>query len=162
MSGPHVRGSNSGGPTLAFQKARVRLLTLKFLRIRHNRQEGAAAVEFALLSSVLFVLIFGIIEFGQFYSQFVVFESAAREGARYAAVRDSSGAGPSTAEVAARIDQASTPYDRQGSVSVSPACTSATSGDPITVQWTQPFNITMPFVPPIDKDIEIRGVFRCE
>lgn len=46
---------------------------------------GVAAVEFALLVPFLFVLIFGIIEFGAvMYNQSVI-TNASREGARYAA-----------------------------------------------------------------------------
>lgn len=53
---------------------------------RHRRDDGAAAVEFALVSLVLFSILFGIIAFG-----FALFRQqsalhAAREGARLASV----------------------------------------------------------------------------
>jgi Flp pilus assembly pilin Flp len=51
-----------------------------------KREEGAAAVEFALLLPLLLILLFGIIEFGLIlYFQGVV-ASASREGARHGIV----------------------------------------------------------------------------
>jgi Flp pilus assembly protein TadG len=46
---------------------------------------GAAAVEFAIIAPLLFVLIFGIIEFGAILYNQAVITNASREGARYAA-----------------------------------------------------------------------------
>ena len=48
--------------------------------------DGAAAVEFALVSLLLLTLLFGIIQYGYFFFQSTAAESAAREGARAAAV----------------------------------------------------------------------------
>ena len=45
-------------------------------------QKGATAVEFAIVLSLLFTLIFGIIEFGLFIFNRQVITNAAREGAR--------------------------------------------------------------------------------
>ena len=132
-------------------------------RPKFSNERGAAAVEFALLSSVLFMILFGIIAFGQFYSRYTVFVGAAREGARYAAIRDlTTRQGPSVGAVTAKIDQAASPYTRTGAVSVSPACNDTTAGDPITVSWVQPFEIEILMIPTIEKDAEIKGVFRCE
>jgi Flp pilus assembly protein TadG len=51
-----------------------------------KREEGAAAIEFALLLPLLMLILFGIIEFGLvFYSQEVI-TNASREGARYGIV----------------------------------------------------------------------------
>jgi Flp pilus assembly protein TadG len=51
-----------------------------------KRQDGAAAVEFALVLPLLLVILFGIIEFGMIlYFQGVV-ASASREGARHGIV----------------------------------------------------------------------------
>lgn len=47
---------------------------------------GAAAVEFALVSVLLLILLFGIIQYGYFFFQSTAAEHAAREGARLAAV----------------------------------------------------------------------------
>ncbi len=47
---------------------------------------GAAAVEFALVSVLLFTLLFGTVQYGYFFFQATAAEHAAREGAREAAV----------------------------------------------------------------------------
>ncbi len=51
-----------------------------------RRQEGAAAVEFAIVASLLFMLIFGIIDFGFAFHAWNNTANAAREGARRGAV----------------------------------------------------------------------------
>ena len=48
------------------------------LRDLRRREHGAAAVEFAIVSTVLFMIVFGIIEFGRTYSQYEVMQGAAR------------------------------------------------------------------------------------
>ena len=49
-------------------------------------ESGAALVEFAIVLPLLATLIFGVIEFGSMYSSLLEVRSAAREGARLAAV----------------------------------------------------------------------------
>jgi len=53
---------------------------------RRNGDEGAAAVEFALVLPILVVLLFGIIEFGMVFDAQLQVTHAAREGARMASV----------------------------------------------------------------------------
>ena len=48
--------------------------------------DGAAAVEFALVSPILFLLLFGIITFGMVFAQQLSLTNAARQGARVAVV----------------------------------------------------------------------------
>jgi Flp pilus assembly protein TadG len=132
---------------------------------RSQDERGAAAVEFALISVALFVIVFGIITFGLFFSRYEVYQSAAREGARFAAVRPQGGAAPTTPQVLARVREAANPYGSliPATVSVSPVCSTGTKGQPITVQWHQSFDdiIQLPFVPDMP-DLTIKGVFRCE
>jgi Flp pilus assembly protein TadG len=47
---------------------------------------GASAVEFAIIVSVLFMVIFGTIQFGIAYNRYQGLQAAAREGARIAAI----------------------------------------------------------------------------
>ncbi len=49
-------------------------------------QSGAAAVEFALVVPILFLLVFGIIEFGFIFNRWISVTHASREGARLLAV----------------------------------------------------------------------------
>jgi len=53
---------------------------------RSRRSNGQALVEFALLVPLLIIIILGIIEFGRIWMTMNVLASAAREGARKAAV----------------------------------------------------------------------------
>lgn len=48
--------------------------------------QGAAAVEFALISVALFTLMFGILQYGFYFFQATAIEAAAREAARRASV----------------------------------------------------------------------------
>ncbi len=52
-------------------------------RIRNRR--GSVAVEFGLIAPILFLLIFGLIDFGRAYYTVHDLAAAVREGARYAA-----------------------------------------------------------------------------
>lgn len=49
-------------------------------------ERGASAVEFALIASVLFMVLFGTIQFGIAYHRAQGLEAAAREGGRVAAI----------------------------------------------------------------------------
>jgi Flp pilus assembly protein TadG len=143
---------------------------------RFGEQNGAAAVEFALIAPVLFMLIFGIIQFGIAWSQKEVFVQAAREGARYAAVGcESSTSGCMPGQVAQRVVDSSVDYQLTdgtqtgaGIVSVQvngasqSGCTTGDTGDLVTVGWSQNFVITIPFVPNINVNAPIQAVFRCE
>lgn len=57
------------------------------MRIRNRRrQRGVAALEFALLAPVLFVILVGVFEFGTAFWQRQMLASALREGARVGVV----------------------------------------------------------------------------
>lgn len=56
-----------------------------FFIARHH-DDGAAAVEFALIAVILFTLIFGAIQFGYAFFEYISVTHAAREGARWAAL----------------------------------------------------------------------------
>ncbi|HTG48038.1 MAG TPA: TadE/TadG family type IV pilus assembly protein [Actinomycetota bacterium] len=60
------------------------------IRRRVRPERGAAAVEFAIVAPLLFILVFGIIDFGFGFHAWNAIENAAREGARVGAT-DASG-----------------------------------------------------------------------
>ncbi len=62
-------------------------------RRRHVR--GQALAEFALVTPLFFLLVFGIIEFGRFIYTYEIVNNATREGARYAIVHGSASECPS-------------------------------------------------------------------
>ena len=54
--------------------------------LRRDKEKGANLVEFAILAPFLFLLLFGMIEFGWIFSQNLDVRHGAREGARLIAV----------------------------------------------------------------------------
>ena len=56
------------------------------LRREAKKEDGAAAVEFALIVGLLAILVFGLLEYGLAFWQVQNLRAATREGARVAAV----------------------------------------------------------------------------
>jgi Flp pilus assembly protein TadG len=132
---------------------------MRDIAARLRSERGAVVVEFALLIPVLLLIVVGTIEFGRVYSQFQVFNGAAREGARCAAVQ----ATPfRDCDVQARIDSGATPYDPAQNAKVSLVCDDTTIGDPVTVSWLQPFDLDIPFWGDVTITRTIEATFRCE
>lgn len=129
------------------------------LRRRMRGQRGAVAVEFALILPVLLMIVVGTIEFGRVYSQFQVFNGAAREGARCAAVQSTPF---NDCVVQDRIDQSAGPYEPDAPATVSILCTDLTVGQPVTVSWPQSFDLTIPFWDNVTITRTIEATFRCE
>ena len=137
-------------------------------RKRLRGEDGAAAVEFALVASLLFVLLFGIMEFGLAFFELQNLRSATREGARAAAIGgdadEISGAlvaGASGSLPGGYSGYTLSPSDGCGDsdtelVEVSVPLASL----PANVQST--FQINIPFLPAMNLTPEIRGSFRCE
>ncbi|HTE66117.1 MAG TPA: TadE/TadG family type IV pilus assembly protein [Candidatus Binatia bacterium] len=139
---------------------------MRVIRHRMSRDEGVAAVEFALILPVLALLLFGILEFGRVWSQYQVFQGAAREGARCAGVQATEF---SECEIQPAIDQAAAPYDPEGDAAVeidggsAPAgCTDDDQGNDVQVSWEQPLDINIPFWNDVTVTPTIKAVFRCE
>lgn len=126
---------------------------------RFREERGVAAVEFALVAGLLFMVVFGIIVFGVVFSQYQTFQSAAREGARVRAV------GGSEAESLAAIQQAAgSDFDRiTGGISIGSCPDPADTPDAsVEVSWSQTFQIDIPLVPSMTRTATISGSFRCE
>ena len=138
---------------------------MRVIRNRTSRDEGVAAVEFALILPVLALILFGVLEFGRVWSQYQVFQGAAREGARCAAV-----ASTSDCVVQDEIDQAAAPYDPDTNATVQlvgggsrpDGCTDADTGKDVQVFWAQPLDVNIPFWSDITVTPTIKAVFRCE
>jgi Flp pilus assembly protein TadG len=56
---------------------------------RLHDQRGTSAVEFAIIISLVFIVLFGIIQFGIAYNRYQSINAAAREGARLASLKNS-------------------------------------------------------------------------
>ena len=143
-----------------------------------RNERGAVAVEFALLLPLIVVILFGMTEFGINLSKWEDYESAAREGARYAAVQcqprqpGDPASGPCTNSMIARaINQASSSLALSGAdlsvqifagAWVSSTDCSQYQGDPIRVSWNQTFTFNVPLLPISPRTRTVIGVFRCE
>jgi Flp pilus assembly protein TadG len=109
-------------------------------RLTHNEQ-GQTMVEFALVLPVICLLLFGVIQFGILYKDYVTITDAARAGARKAAVSrlESSPEGVTEAKVraaAADLDQAKLAV----AVVASPAWE---HGADVTVEAKYPYEVNL-------------------
>lgn len=152
-------------------------------RIRRAKtgDDGASAVEMALVLPVLILLVFGIIAFGIVFAQSLALSNAAREGARSAVVEQRTcGEILSTVQAAANSismsgDDVAVTVTRDGG-SECPSGTTYTSaqasnipcdgsdaGDEITVTADFESSLIIPlFVYNPSFDLDGEGVFRCE
>jgi Flp pilus assembly protein TadG len=135
------------------------------IRNKLRREEGAAAVEFALIVGLLAILVFGLLEYGLAFWQVQNLRAAAREGAREAAV-----GGDSTEIEQAMIDSSAGSLTGGETISISDVCDEDALGEPITVAITgnlsgavqESFQVSIPFLPPFTLTPELSGTFRCE
>jgi Flp pilus assembly protein TadG len=149
------------------------------MRHRRRNERGAVAVEFALLLPLIVAILFGMTEFGVNLSKWEDYESAAREGARYAAVQcqprqpGDPTSGPCTNSMIARaINQASSSLSlaasnvtvtiTHGGAPVASSDCSQYPGDAISVSWVQTFTFDVPLLPIAPRTRTVKGVFRCE
>lgn len=71
----------------------------------YRDDDGAAAVEFALILPFLLLLVFGLVDFGRAYNAKVTLTHAAREGVRvWALTKDATRAGQTTRDAAVGLD----------------------------------------------------------
>ncbi|HYJ60206.1 MAG TPA: TadE/TadG family type IV pilus assembly protein [Actinomycetota bacterium] len=134
-----------------------------------RREDGAAAVEFALIAGVLAMLIFGMLQFGLAFFQLQTMRAATREGARLAAVSapnsdvlalvnsSSLGAIPANANVISISPCPATPdLDDSAIVSIN------TQDPDLPGNISDIMSVDIPFVPTININTTIHGEFRCE
>ena len=93
-----MKAMNSFQDRILFEHISPRQSRRGGIRASLADERGATLVEAALVSTVLFLLLFGIIEFGIVVLSYNSVSSAAREGARYGAVDPA----PAEIEAAAR------------------------------------------------------------
>jgi Flp pilus assembly protein TadG len=138
------------------------------VRRKLRGEDGAAAVEFALIVGVLAILVFGLLEYGLAFWQVQNLRAAAREGARVAAVR-----GDNDAISDAMVGAAAGSLDAGFSgFAVTPAaCDDDSDGASVTVtilngslknSVKEAFTVSIPFLPPITLSPTLSGTFRCE
>lgn len=138
------------------------------MRAKLRREDGAAAVEFALIVGVLAMLVFGMLQFGVAFWQVQNLRSATREAARVAAVR------APASDITTRLVDASNgslPAGYSGYTITPGLCTRTRTGQEVTVALTNAslpgpvqdsFSIDIPFMPPFTITPDLSGTFRCE
>ena len=125
-------------------------------------QEGASAVEFAIIAPLLFMLVFAIIGFGIAFMQLQTIRGAVREGARISAV------GATVPQVQQKVGEASTGIVPSGQVVVTPCPGRNTNVDTIASFDTSTLNggsgivVTLPLLPTIHMTPVVSASFRCE
>ena len=109
----------------------------KVCRLCRRNRRGAAAVEFAIVAPLFFLLIFGMIEFGRMVMVQQIITNGSREGARIAVLD-----GTSTAEIVTAVEA----YLQNASIAgadvtiIPDPPNSAGYGDPVSVTVSIPFN----------------------
>jgi Flp pilus assembly pilin Flp len=123
-----------------------------------RRQDGAAAVEFALLLPLLVLLLFGFIQFGLAFNARIQATNAAREGARLAVVgiADWSNVGglPFWQVVESQAGV--------GSISNCSFTTDPFVGGTLTVSFDYPIDLAIPFLPTAPSAGTARASMRVE
>ena len=130
------------------------------MRIRRNRiiksEKGASAVEFALILPILIILVFGIVEFGIAFNNYITITHAAREGARIAAVDLNN---PDLKNII--IERAFPVQITETDIVIStPEGTNI--GDPVEVEITYNISITIPLVGSWDIPLKNKAIMRLE
>jgi Flp pilus assembly protein TadG len=112
-------------------------------------EDGAAAVEFAIIVPLVLVILFGLIQYGFYFGAMQSGSAAAREAARRAAVGAPTACTTFRSEVSANIDGFET-----GGVSIKRDFADANSnakvdvGEDVTVTVSfKSYDLNMPFVP---------------
>jgi Flp pilus assembly protein TadG len=156
-----------------------------------RRDDGAAAVEFALVVPLLILLVFGIINFGVLFSQQLTLNNAVREGARGTVVKGTSltckqvrtavsgalsGLAMTPGSVLVKtttVTPAGATSSPCGTTALAPAgtssqdaivpCTGTADGDTVTVEGTYTAKVMAPLPPfPSSLTLTAKAVYRCE
>lgn len=115
------------------------LVVEKLCRTCRRNRRGAAAVEFAIVAPVFFLLVFGMVEYGRMIMVQQVLTNAAREGARVG-VLDGSALSDVTTAVNNYLTAAKIPTGLSNEITCTPnPPSSQTTGNPVTVTVSIPF-----------------------
>jgi Flp pilus assembly protein TadG len=105
-----------------------------------RRDRGQSLVEFALILPLLFIVVFGIIDFGMGFHSWITVTNAAREGARLGAVHASED------EIIAKVHDAANNLDPDNlDITVTNADPEADHvGEPVSVQVDYQYDLITP------------------
>ena len=138
-------------------------------RSRLHRQDGASAVEMALIFPLVSLFLFGIIEFGIAFLQVQSIRTGVREGGRAAAVGSLV---PATQQKTVDASVGGIPASQVGNVSVSSSqggrCTAQNIGSDVTVSYNTAnlpgggIIVRIPLITDMVLTPVIQARFRCE
>ena len=137
---------------------------MRSLLLRKRDQRGAAAVEMAIVLPVLVLLVFGIIQWSIYFNRLQGLQAAAREGARVAALPQST-----QSDVKAKVTDALSgvlPSGATPTISVSPSssnpCDLQAAGTSVTVTVKVSTDLNIPLWGNQTVTQTGKGVFKCE
>ena len=132
------------------------------LKMRVNNiksEKGASAVEFALILPILVILIFGIVEFAIGFNHYITITHAAREGVRRASVD------LFNPELKDYIKEMAVPLaltDDDILIGVESEADPPLIGDPVWVEITYNFGISIPLVGSWEIPLKNKAIMRLE
>lgn len=125
------------------------------------RDDGAAAVELALVLPILLTVVFGIVQFGFYYDATIELSAAAREGARSMAINKVTATATAVATAAA-ANSCAVVADPCTVSFVPTAADSCPAGQNVIVSVTRSnFSFNIPFVPAVTVAVSGKAVMRC-
>ena len=111
------------------------------IKPRRTNENGQALVEFAIVLPLLLMILYGVIQFGIVFNNYIQVTSAAREGARKASVSRTLGSSAATT-AATDAAVAAAPGLDSSDMGVTVTASSAwAQGSDVTVQVTYPYAI---------------------
>ena len=113
-------------------------------------QDGQAMTEFAIVLPVLLLILFGIIQFGIVFNNYIDVTSSARQGARTGAVSRSAGCSGEQTDITQAAQNAGTSLDTSNMTvtsNISALCTAnggnVPQGGQLTVTVSYPYSISL-------------------
>jgi Flp pilus assembly protein TadG len=164
-----------GVPTLVARHAREQAAEPPrpfFLRALRRDERGVAVVEFAMVVIPLFLLVFGVIDFGRALNYYNDLTQLAGQGARFAAVNEEPGSAGGTAQAAPTFQNdlkafADSPELKSPSsdfkicIASPPSGTTWGNGDPIKVTASYTFKF-IPFISAVNLNLSSSQTERFE
>lgn len=137
------------------------------LRSLLDRESGAAAIELAVITPVIMLIIVGVVELGVLLNRVQVYEGAAREGARVVAVRETTTTARNRIEASAAgypVNTSSIAFSIDGVPTGQSVPCENNSGKRVGVTWSQPLTnlLDFPLFPSFSYSLNPKGEFRCE
>lgn len=126
--------------------------------MKWRNDDGATAVEFAIILVPLLLILTGIIDFGRVFSDQIALSGAAREGARTMALQNSPAAAKASTKAAA---PGLNPALTDAQITVTP--TACVPGGTVTVSVSYPASSLTGLLQPFldGKSLQATGVMRC-